>query len=36
VADAIKDVSQAFHQDNLKMEDRWFNIKTMKTLEELS
>jgi len=36
VADAIKDVSEAFYQQRLKMEDRWFNIKTMKTLEELA
>lgn len=36
VADAIAEVTHAFQSGNLKMEDRWFNIKTMKTLENLA
>lgn len=36
VADAIAEVTQAFRAGNLKMEDRWFNIKTMKAIENLA
>jgi nucleoside-diphosphate-sugar epimerase len=35
VADAIAEVTEAFGAGRLKMEDRWFNIKTMKTLSNL-
>ncbi len=35
VADAIAEVTAAFEAGHLKMEDRWFNIKTMKTLSNL-
>lgn len=36
VADAIAEVSEAFHAGKLKMEDRWFNIKTMKSIPDLT
>lgn len=35
VADAIEDVRHAFNSGVLKMEDRWFNIKTMKAISNL-
>jgi nucleoside-diphosphate-sugar epimerase len=35
VADAIEEVTKAFHSGALRMEDRWFNIKTMKTIANL-
>jgi nucleoside-diphosphate-sugar epimerase len=35
VADAIADVQHAFNAGLLKMEDRWFNIKTMKAIPNL-
>jgi nucleoside-diphosphate-sugar epimerase len=35
VDDAIDELIQAFQAGNLKMEDRWFNIKTMKKLPNL-
>lgn len=35
VADAISDVQNAFNSGLLKMEDRWFNIKTMKAISNL-
>jgi nucleoside-diphosphate-sugar epimerase len=35
VADAIAEVTEAFEDGHLKMEDRWFNIKTMKNLSNL-
>lgn len=36
VADAIAEVTEAYNAGNLKMEDRWFNIKTMMTLPNLA
>jgi nucleoside-diphosphate-sugar epimerase len=36
VADAIEEVTQAFRSGSLNMEDRWFNIKTMKTIANLA
>jgi nucleoside-diphosphate-sugar epimerase len=36
VADAIAEVTEAFGAGLLKMEDRWFNIKTMKTIANLT
>jgi nucleoside-diphosphate-sugar epimerase len=36
VADAIAEVTEAFRAGRLKMEDRWFNIKTMKALPGLA
>lgn len=36
VADAIAEVTAAFQEGRLKLEDRWFNIKTMKTLPDLA
>lgn len=36
VADAIEEVTQAFQSGSLIMEDRWFNIKTMKTIANLA
>lgn len=36
VADAIAEISAAFHAGKLKMEDRWFNIKTMKSIPDLA
>jgi nucleoside-diphosphate-sugar epimerase len=36
VSDAIAEVTQAFQAGHLKMEDRWFNIKTMMSLPNLS
>lgn len=36
VADAIAEVTAAFHEGRLKLEDRWFNIKTMKTISDLA
>ncbi len=36
VADAIAEVTKAYNAGNLKMEDRWFNIKTMMTLPNLA
>lgn len=35
VADAIAEVTQAYRSGKLLMEDRWFNIRTMKTLSNL-
>jgi nucleoside-diphosphate-sugar epimerase len=35
VADAISEVTEAYRAGKLKMEDRWFNIKTMKSLPNL-
>jgi nucleoside-diphosphate-sugar epimerase len=35
VADAIAELTQAYNAGGLRMEDRWFNIKTMKTLTNL-
>jgi nucleoside-diphosphate-sugar epimerase len=35
VADAIAEVTEAFRKGHLRMEDRWFNIKTMKTIANL-
>jgi nucleoside-diphosphate-sugar epimerase len=35
VADAISEVTQAYRSGKLLMEDRWFNIRTMKTLSNL-
>jgi nucleoside-diphosphate-sugar epimerase len=35
VADAIAEVTEAYNAGKLRMEDRWFNIKTMKTLTDL-
>jgi nucleoside-diphosphate-sugar epimerase len=35
VADAIEELTRAFQSGALKMEDRWFNIKTMKTIANL-
>ena len=35
VADAIAEVTEAYRAGKLLMEDRWFNIKTMKTLTDL-
>lgn len=35
VADAIAEITDAFRRGELRMEDRWFNIKTMKTLPDL-
>lgn len=32
VVDAIREVIDAFHTENLRAEDRWYNIKTMKAL----
>lgn len=35
VADGIHEVIEAYRHQNLRMEDRWFNIKTMKGMEGL-
>jgi len=35
VEDAIQEVIAAYKRGELKMEDRWFNIKTMMTISEL-
>jgi nucleoside-diphosphate-sugar epimerase len=35
VNDAINELYDAYHAGMLRMEDRWFNIKTMKTLTNL-
>jgi nucleoside-diphosphate-sugar epimerase len=35
VNDAIEEIIQAFREDRLRMEDRWFNIKAMKKLPNL-
>jgi nucleoside-diphosphate-sugar epimerase len=35
VADAIAELTEAYNAGRLRMEDRWFNIKTMKTLTNL-
>ena len=35
VADAIAEVTEAYAAGKLQMEDRWFNIRTMKTLTDL-
>lgn len=35
VDDAIEEIIESFRAGTLKMEDRWFNIKTMKTIEGL-
>jgi nucleoside-diphosphate-sugar epimerase len=36
VADAISEVTEAYRTGSLKLEDRWFNIKTMKTIADLA
>lgn len=36
VEDAIREVIQAYREGRLKMEDRWFNIKTMLKIKDLA
>lgn len=36
VADGVREVIEAFNAGKLKMEDRWFNIKTMKQIAGLA
>lgn len=36
VEDAIQEVIRAYREGRLKMEDRWFNIKTMLKIKDLA